>query len=146
MPLRDPQQLTNGVGIRLMKAWSSDFSATSIPLMRCRLYGEVCTGRRLLGRSDRGWAKRRAREAELRATSCSCQPRPAPTHLGVRYDPSRSPVACPLDGRPDREGPVAKQHLLRLLLVVLVLGALVALITALVAGVQRLERLFEGSG
>jgi hypothetical protein len=42
MTLRDPQQLTNGVGIRLMKAWSSDFSATSIPLMRCRLYGEVC--------------------------------------------------------------------------------------------------------
>jgi hypothetical protein len=42
MPLRDLQQLTNGVGIRLIKAWSSDFSATLIPLMRCRLYGEVC--------------------------------------------------------------------------------------------------------
>src|SRR5215216_2897935 len=25
-----------------MKAWSSDFSATPIPLMCCRLYGEVC--------------------------------------------------------------------------------------------------------
>jgi hypothetical protein len=24
-----------------MKAWTSDFSATPIPLMRCRLYGEV---------------------------------------------------------------------------------------------------------
>jgi hypothetical protein len=24
-----------------MKAWSSDFSATPIPLMCCRLYGEV---------------------------------------------------------------------------------------------------------
>jgi hypothetical protein len=25
-----------------MKAWSSDFSATPIPLMCCTLYGEVC--------------------------------------------------------------------------------------------------------
>src|SRR5829696_5576896 len=25
-----------------MKAWTSDFSATPIPLMCCRLYGEVC--------------------------------------------------------------------------------------------------------
>src|SRR5215210_8084816 len=27
-----------------MKAWTSDFSATPIPLMCCRLYGEVCWG------------------------------------------------------------------------------------------------------
>src|SRR5215210_5728997 len=30
-------------------------------------------------------------------------------HLGVRYGPSRRPVVCPPDGRPDREEPVAKR-------------------------------------
>jgi cytoskeletal protein RodZ len=67
-----------------------------------------------------------------------------PPHLGVRYDPSRRPVVCPPNGRPDREEPVAKR-LLELLQAVLVFGALVALITAIAVGVQWLERSFEGS-
>jgi hypothetical protein len=30
-------------GIRLVKIWSPDLSATQIPPMCCRIYGEVCT-------------------------------------------------------------------------------------------------------
>ena len=39
--LENSRLLANRVAIGLLKAWLSDFSATPIPLMCCRLYGEV---------------------------------------------------------------------------------------------------------
>jgi hypothetical protein len=37
-----PPITRNRIGVRLMKIWSSDLSATQIPPMCCRVYGEVC--------------------------------------------------------------------------------------------------------
>src|SRR5918994_4682014 len=54
MSPRDSRQLTSRVGIGLMKVWSSDFSATPIPPMCCRVWLSRTLGDRR--ESDRGSA------------------------------------------------------------------------------------------
>ena len=51
-----------------MKIWSPDLSATQIPPMCCRVYGEVCTGSPTVARleysgTDPEEARRKAEEA-----------------------------------------------------------------------------------